>query len=27
VPALPAVVWLVLMLLRIVIGPWLPRIA
>jgi hypothetical protein len=27
VPALPAVVWLVLMLLRIVVGPWLPRIA
>jgi 4-amino-4-deoxy-L-arabinose transferase-like glycosyltransferase len=27
VPALPALVWLVLMLLRIVVGPWLPRIA
>ena len=27
VPALPAVVWLLLMLLRIVVGPWLPRIA
>lgn len=26
VPALPAVVWLVLMLLRIVVGPWLPRV-
>jgi 4-amino-4-deoxy-L-arabinose transferase-like glycosyltransferase len=27
VPALPAMVWLVLMLLRIVVGPFLPRIA
>ena len=27
VPALPAVVWLLLMLLRIVVGPLLPRIA
>lgn len=27
VPALPAIVWLLLMLLRIVVGPFLPRIA
>ncbi len=26
VPALPAMVWLALMLVRIVLGPWLPRI-
>ncbi|MFI5177618.1 MAG: ArnT family glycosyltransferase [Vicinamibacterales bacterium] len=26
VPALPAVVWLALMLLRLALGPWLPRI-
>jgi hypothetical protein len=26
VPALPAMAWLVLMFLRIVLGPWLPRI-
>jgi len=27
VPALPALIWLMLMLLRVVVGPWLPRIA